>query len=267
MYTLALGCSWTDPAYQSSQHPDMDCSWDKWPAHVGKILDVEVVNRGRSGSSNGYAFQELMKYISSDEPPERVIWQLTSWTRMQVGDRRLVAGQRLDAARYDALRRQSTPEYLMGVSNLPLALDGPVPFFKETLSFILKAIRLCRELGIKIHIFQSNPNPTPWESDYFPRYINGVKKDYPKEYEVFMSMIDGRIYNLETTPKHLRDLMALDDFQTLNEMEPEELYGWPIWHELDGKRILNKGKISEEDPHPSARGQIEIAAGVLKWIS
>lgn len=267
MYTLALGCSWTDAAYYSSQHLDLDCSWDKWPAHVGKILDVEIVNRGRSGSGNGYAFQELMKYISSDNPPDRVIWQLSGWTRVQLGDRRLIPGQTMGASRYDALRRGHQAAYLMGLSNLPLALDGPMPLLRQTLSLILQAIRLCRKLGIKIHIFQSDPNPIAWEGDYFLGYLNTVKAEDPETHKQFMALVDDRIYNLETTPKHFRKLIAEEDFQTINEMDPEELYGWPIFHELDGKRILSHSRISEEDGHPSAQGQKNIAAGVLKWIN
>lgn len=266
MYILALGCSWTDAAYRSWSHPDMDCSWTKWPDHVGKMLDVEVVNRGRSGTGNMYAFQELMKYVSSDNPPDHVIWQLTNWTRLQMGQRQMVPGLRMSQARLNALSRGHSPEYMMGITNLPLALDGPIPFFKETLSLILKAIGICRKLGIKIHIFQSDVNPTPWDRNYFLNYLEKLKVEYPKEYETFMFIIDNRTHNLEITQEDIRTLIALEDFQTITEMDPPELYGWPIFHELEGKRILSNSPISKEDSHPNAQGQINIAAGVLNWI-
>ena len=35
---LAVGCSFTNPNYVSDEHPEMDCSWPKWPEIVGKKL-------------------------------------------------------------------------------------------------------------------------------------------------------------------------------------------------------------------------------------
>ena len=35
---LAVGCSLTDEKFESMAHPELDCSWPKWPEIVGKKL-------------------------------------------------------------------------------------------------------------------------------------------------------------------------------------------------------------------------------------
>ena len=35
---LAVGCSLTDKNFTSMFHPELDCSWPKWPEVVGKKL-------------------------------------------------------------------------------------------------------------------------------------------------------------------------------------------------------------------------------------
>ena len=49
---LAVGCSLTDEKFESMAHPELDCSWPKWPEVVGKKLGYNVVNLGKSGNSN-----------------------------------------------------------------------------------------------------------------------------------------------------------------------------------------------------------------------
>ena len=51
---IAGGCSYTDPDYKTS-NKDKDQTpglWPMWPEHLGKKLDLEVINTGRSGAGN-----------------------------------------------------------------------------------------------------------------------------------------------------------------------------------------------------------------------
>ena len=59
---LAGGCSWTVEKFVTNIHPEMDCSWPKWPELVIGDWD-EVVNLGRSGSGLDYMIPTLMNYI------------------------------------------------------------------------------------------------------------------------------------------------------------------------------------------------------------
>ena len=60
---LAVGCSLTDEKLESMFHPEMDCSWPKWPEIVGKKLGYNVVNLGESGNSNDAIFKSAQDYI------------------------------------------------------------------------------------------------------------------------------------------------------------------------------------------------------------
>ena len=265
-YLLSLGCSWTDPNYFSFQHPDLDCSWDKWPNHIAQALNVPVVNKGRSGSSNQYAFKELLNAVLSDNPPSHIIWQLTDWSRIQLADRRLMPCKRLDACVYDGIHRKQSAEYLMGLHSIPLALDGPIPIINNTLYYIQKAIILCRRLDIVLHIFQSDVSIWPFEENYFRSYLKELEKDNPTVYKIYYDMIDGRLENLFLTQKLIKSVLDLQLFKHIDSLTPSEVYGWPLWLEFGGKRILANSSISEEDTHPDAQGQKNIADGILKWI-
>ena len=49
---LVSGCSNTDKDFYSELHPDMDCSWPKWPELLAKKLDMDCVNLAKSGAGN-----------------------------------------------------------------------------------------------------------------------------------------------------------------------------------------------------------------------
>ena len=61
---LAVGCSFTNKNYKSDEHPEMDCSWPKWPEIVGKKLGYEVVNLGTNGHSNDNIMRSAQDYMA-----------------------------------------------------------------------------------------------------------------------------------------------------------------------------------------------------------
>jgi len=77
---LAAGCSWTCANFETRIHPELDCSWPKWPELVIGDWD-EVVNLGRSGSGQDYIISTLMNYIMMNDDVSHIIIQLSSWYR------------------------------------------------------------------------------------------------------------------------------------------------------------------------------------------
>ena len=41
---VVSGCSWGDLDFFSQFHPDMDCSWPKWPNILAEKMNLEPVN-------------------------------------------------------------------------------------------------------------------------------------------------------------------------------------------------------------------------------
>ena len=59
---LVSGCSYTDKDYQSIHHPEIDCSWPKWPELLAEKLNMECVNLGKGGSGQEYIYNSLLDY-------------------------------------------------------------------------------------------------------------------------------------------------------------------------------------------------------------
>jgi hypothetical protein len=59
---LVSGCSYTDKNYQSVYHPEMNCSWPKWPELLAEKINMECVNLGRSGAGQEYIYNSILDY-------------------------------------------------------------------------------------------------------------------------------------------------------------------------------------------------------------
>ena len=59
---LVSGCSYTDKDYQSIHHPEIDCSWPKWPELLAEKLNMKCVNLGKGGSGQEYIYNSLLDY-------------------------------------------------------------------------------------------------------------------------------------------------------------------------------------------------------------
>lgn len=61
---LVSGCSFTDKnAVYSTSHPEMDCTWPKWPELLANKLNMECINLGFVGSGVEYIHNSLIERI------------------------------------------------------------------------------------------------------------------------------------------------------------------------------------------------------------
>ena len=77
---LAVGCSFTNKEYQSKEHPEMDCSWPKWPEVLGNRLGYKVVNLGRNGGSNGGSNDSILRSAQDYMIENKVDMVCALWT-------------------------------------------------------------------------------------------------------------------------------------------------------------------------------------------
>ena len=61
---VCIGDSWTDKNFKSSVYKDANTDWPKWPEHLAKHLDMEVLNLGNSGSGNQQIFNKAVDVIN-----------------------------------------------------------------------------------------------------------------------------------------------------------------------------------------------------------
>ena len=76
---IVSGCSYTDKNWYSDFYPELDTSWPKWPELLGKKLNMEVVNLGKSGAGNEYIYHSLLDYVCST-PTEQIGLVIPAWT-------------------------------------------------------------------------------------------------------------------------------------------------------------------------------------------
>ena len=61
-------------------HPDLDCSWPKWPELLEGPWD-KIVNLAKGGSGLDLQVPLMMKYIMLNDDVSHIIYQLSSWHR------------------------------------------------------------------------------------------------------------------------------------------------------------------------------------------
>ena len=64
---VVSGCSWSDQKFKSLFHPEIDCSWPKWPELLAKKLDMDCINLSKCGHGNEYIYSTLLEQIISME--------------------------------------------------------------------------------------------------------------------------------------------------------------------------------------------------------
>ena len=78
-YLLVSGCSWGDPNFISTEHPDMDTSWPKWPEILGEKLNLNVINMCRSGQGQEYIYSSLIDKIQTI-PTDQIELIIPAWS-------------------------------------------------------------------------------------------------------------------------------------------------------------------------------------------
>ena len=73
MTILCLGCSWTD-----KYHTDIN----PWPEVIQSKTNEKVINLGKDGSGNRYAYDQFLNYIRRNDPPSAVYWLMTEYDRI-----------------------------------------------------------------------------------------------------------------------------------------------------------------------------------------
>jgi hypothetical protein len=244
---LAGGCSWTDAKFKTNIHPELDCSWPKWPELVIGDWD-EVVNIAQGGSGLDYMIPELMNYIMLNDDVSHIIIQISSWYRwrtpggffhnptLALGKHAERAGDKLNQFMRPTLLRMTEVEDFFPISYRSIELR-----LNNYLILLNALAELCLYKDIKLIAFQGL---------YF---ANSKKKEIDRlAYKYFV--------------RH--DLFHKLD--SLNNSGKIEFLNWPFVDTMSDcmDKILpeyeeGEYRISPFDNHPSEKGQRFIA----EWIN
>lgn len=250
---IAGGCSFTDPNFKSLAHPELDTSWDKWPAIFAKQYNYDLINVGRSGAGNEYIADTIIDAVNKNQDVKLVMALWSGWDRFQV---------------YSGAKTFFCP---LNMASAKINGSSKVLSDKKQSKICLKEPKF----KIKYEICESVID------NYFDTdaILNSnmrsmwILQDFLKKRNIKYIFAQGvnpiqlSFFNEDFTNKTIKPLlndflehMYYDDLDTLN------FYGWPLIPIIGGTHLDsmiyqngNELKISNEDGHPNAKGQKELA--------
>jgi hypothetical protein len=263
---LAVGCSFTNPNYRSREHPEMDCSWPKWPEIVGKRLGYNVVNLGKNGASNDNIMRSAQDYMTT----QKVDMVCALWTepcRLNIHDAyhgNWYAYLKQDAesiagAKYRHAKQatKSLVDYNAIAQNL-CRTDDHLLLASEMLRNMHTLDIIGKSYNVPVYHMQG---VVLWKTHVY-KTANKISGDYMTESEInkkFKSWLNAFIQS---------PYFDILDKQT-------NIWGWPFYEELGGELpfdakmdnlAFDTNRISFNDTHPSAKGQQTLADKYLELI-
>jgi hypothetical protein len=260
---LAVGCSFTNKNYKSDEHPEMDCSWPKWPEIVGKKLGYEVVNLGTNGHSNDNIMRSVQDYLAY----YKVDMVCALWTepfRLNIHDT-------YHANWYAYLRRDVrsiTGSKRKAVKTSHLNASKPLVDHIELVK------RLCRT-NDHTHVASEELRHIHTldiiaKSHNIPVYhMHGCSLWKNHVYETASVVLGDNITQKEKNQKFKLWLRAFVYSPYFNILDKQtNIWGWPFYEEIGGELPLGNRdhRISEIDSHPNAKGQQILADKYLELI-
>jgi hypothetical protein len=80
-YLIVSGDSFTDENFTSVPHPEMDCSWAKWPELLGEKLGMEVINLAICGKGNEFIYSTLHDEILKTPDKSEIGLVIAAWSQ------------------------------------------------------------------------------------------------------------------------------------------------------------------------------------------
>jgi len=242
---IASGCSFTDYDFSSDFHPDMDCSWQKWPELLAEKLNMNFINLGQSGAGNEYTYASLLDKIHLMDSND-IGLVIPAWTQSQRKDIKV-----RDVWKHlDVVRKHTYAIDLMVYGDMQYRIE-------ESILYYYNLQEICKSKKIPLYQFQMlgigdgfnwDPKLRKKGSDSFNE--NSLKK-------ILKFIYQNSYYN------------EIDD----------TFLGWPTYNFLGGFNIFGdvleghdddkklKYQISDIDVHPNAKGQIKIAEFLYEQIN
>jgi len=207
-YILAVGCSYTDENFKSVTYPDIDCSFDKWPAILGDHLDLVVKNLGLCGAGNDLIFTKaLEEIIENHDLIEMVVVGWSEWHRFSTYDHHMHNPESSIIPKDKNLLTEFNREAMSYYEWLwSRELTVHKKFLRKAISSWLKRIvmlqKICDKFGIKHiqatlcgsmnrHNYKKIEDMIGKPVDYEPQKMFGTLLNDPYFYEVNSNHIIG----------------------------------------------------------------------------
>ena len=266
---IASGCSFTEKNFMSTFHPEMDCTWDKWPELLAEKLDMDCINLGCSGAGNEYIYNSIVQEFLKTKT-NRIGLVMAGWTQAKR------FGYRSRRPNLGDLHGRQNEDFMENISDYP-ARDW-------SLSTLHPKIKFARTYNRYSSLTNKEKMPilehVAHRSIGFIFNLQTLCSNYNIPLKHF-AMLDffGRFSEEQTVPIPLLEEKIILNSPFLNFIDEKSFIGWPMIEKFDGYWVWNKvmtsdehGKpvhadtISKQDLHPNQLGQQKIADFLYKKI-
>jgi hypothetical protein len=234
-YLIVGGDSFSDKNFRSTDHPDLDTSWPKWPEMLAEKLGMKCINLAVGGKGNEFIYSTIQDQILSMHNKDEIGLVVAAWSQAQRRDWQL--GQ------YDTNDNEiSIPTRNWREDKIDVRGDL-LYFIRRSLRYYSAFEILCKRYDIPYMHFQM--------IDMYTEYLHGR----------FKGQSAGSVNCSES--EILKIIMKYD-----TTLDTSKFIGWPCTEALGGSPLnrivfgehnMNQFVISEEDSHPNADGQVVIA--------
>lgn len=243
-YSLASGCSYTDPNYTPEGGQPID--FKVWPDYLN--IDVNV---GRSGISNSIMIDNVYDEISRRGNPTSIHMLLTTWDRFSIYKQNIIPASYLktpiddmsDLKQSKFHRRMAYMEFILNHSSVEdILTDNLRKIYFLSLYCINNNVKLTLAQGCHLWDYTENVN----------KHLLNVREDLFNRSGAYEKLISNKYFAL---------MDALVSNNSINTV------GWPFVQELGGEcynDIRNSNNvISNDNGHPNADGHKHMA----RWMS
>ena len=240
---LVSGCSFTDDKFVSGLHPEMDCSWPKWPEILAKKLDMECINLGQNGAGNEYIYFSLLDEILKFKDKSQIGLVMPAWTQCQRQDYELSYSRKPVWVR----KRFYDNGNIFG-------------WLRKSLRYFVSLQLMCERYNIPLKQFQMLA--------LFDHWINGLGKTDEEKYRHRNNPNFSKRYTypgLNPKEDRIRCQRFMLDYEPY--INVKDFIGWPVAKQIGGFHIEEETLwenssdliISRYDMHPNEKGQQKIA--------
>ena len=266
---IASGCSFTEKNFMSTFHPEMDCTWDKWPELLAQKLDMDCINLGSSGAGNEYIYNSIVQEFLKTKT-NRIGLVMAGWTQAKR------FGYRSRRPNLGDLHGRQNEDFMENISDYP-ARDW-------SLSTLHPKIKFARTYNRYSSLTNKEKMPilehVAHRSIGFIFNLQTLCSNYNIPLKHF-AMLDffGHFSEEQTVPIPLLEEKIILNSPFLNFIDEKSFIGWPMIEKFGGYWVWDKvmtseehGKlvhadtISKQDLHPNQLGQQKIADFLYKKI-
>lgn len=256
---LISGCSYSDVQWTSHLHPDMDCSWPKWPELLAKKLDMKCINLSKSGAGQEYIYSSLVDTVQT----------------LNINDIGLVIPAWSTAPRRDFIDLQFPSNYKSTFckshwNNDRNDLRGGIEYWIDrSIRYYYAFQNICENLGVTYRQVQmiNLYKGWLWEQIRNKRQKSLVPQNDPTFMHQYSDLNSNRLLTkeeLEWKSENKKRLTKQIHNNLYYNKINNNFIGWPMIDKLDGfdvkeTVVTEQYKISKIEPHPNAKGQERIA--------